>query len=315
MLLAQFIEPELSILQTALLTIWLFAIGACVGSFLNVVVYRTPAGLSIAHPPSHCPSCQQTIRRRDNIPIYSWLVLGGKCHYCSSPISIRYLLIELFVGLTFAILAVVEGTTNGYTLPGTAETFSSFSPTIWMIYGNHVILLSTLWCIALIDLDQPQVPRQIILPCLVIAGITMTIYPDFYPQGSGFSTGFDWRLNNLATAIMGAGIGALLGWALEATIQATRSSQVPGNGWILSAVLCGWVLGWQAIVLSLVITTALLIAGITTRELTGASLTVTTDQARPRYVTVQWLSPTCWLLLVTPAVIMTWKLWTDWFPS
>ena len=61
MLLAQFSEPELSILFTGLLTTWLFAVGACVGSFLNVVVYRTPAGLSIAHPPSHCPHCQQQI--------------------------------------------------------------------------------------------------------------------------------------------------------------------------------------------------------------------------------------------------------------
>ena len=315
MLLAQFIEPELSILQTVLLTIWLFAIGARVGSFLNVVVYRTPAGLSIAHPPSHCPNCQQTIRRRDNIPIYSWLALRGQCHYCASPISIRYLLIEFFVGLTFAILAVAEGTTNGYTLPGSPETFSSFSPAIWMIYGNHVILLSTLWCVALIDLDQPQVPRQIILPCLVAAGITMAIAPDFYPQGPGFQVGDEWRLNNLATAVVGAGIGALMGWALEATVQATRSSRIPGNGWILSAVLCGWVLGWQAILLILVITTALLIAGITTRELTGASLTITTDQTKPRFVTGQWLPPTCWLLLVTPMVIMTWRLWANWFPA
>jgi len=107
----------------------------------------------------------------------------------------------------------------------------------------------------------------------------------------------------------------LLGWALEATVQATRSSRIPGNGWILSAVLCGWVLGWQAILLILVITTALLIAGITTRELTGASLTITTDQTKPWFVTGQWLPPTCWLLLVTPIVIMTWRLWANWFPA
>ena len=87
MLLAQFSEPELSILFTGLLTTWLFAIGACVGSFLNVVVYRTPAGLSIAHPPSHCPHCQQQIRRQDNIPIYSWLALAGRSDWAGRELG------------------------------------------------------------------------------------------------------------------------------------------------------------------------------------------------------------------------------------
>ena len=140
MLLAQLNEPELSTLFTTLLTIWLFAVGASVGSFLNVVIYRMPAGLSIAHPPSHCPNCQHLIRRQDNIPIYSWLALRGKCHYCKHPISIRYLLIELLVarvtllisGLVVSIrtsldaLSVVASGKATSALP-----YESVAPVIW----------------------------------------------------------------------------------------------------------------------------------------------------------------------------------------
>ena len=212
MLLAQFFEPELSTLFTGLLTIWLFAIGACVGSFLNVVVYRIPAGLSIAHPPSHCPNCQQQIRRQDNIPILSWLALRGKCHYCAAPISIRYLLIELLVAITFTVLALFEATTNGANLPGIAGQFSSFAPAIWVIYGNQVFLLSTLWCIALIELDQQRVPKQLGIPCLLIAAISMAMIPDFYPHALDFK--LSWQLSNLVTGILGAATGALLGWLL-----------------------------------------------------------------------------------------------------
>src|SRR5687768_10197877 len=68
------------------LGLWLFCIGASVGSFLNVVVYRLPRGLNLVHPASRCPSCLHPIRLRDNIPILSWLLLGGKCRDCRAPI-------------------------------------------------------------------------------------------------------------------------------------------------------------------------------------------------------------------------------------
>lgn len=315
MLIAQFIEPELSLLQTTLLTVWLAAIGASVGSFLNVVVYRAPAGLSIAHPPSHCPTCQHFIRRRDNIPIYSWIALGGKCHYCTTPIAPRYVLVECFVALTFAILAVIEGTSNGMNLPGNEGIFSSFRPAIWMIYANHVILLSTLWCMALIELDGNRVPPSLAVPCLVAAAALMLCSESIYPKQVGFDGPAGWRLNNLLTGFIGASISFVVAWLLRETIRATRSSAINGNGWIMSAILCGWVLGWQAALLILASTTALLIAGITTRELSGASLSVTSDQPTSPTLRGPWLPPISWMLLVTLGTILTWKHWVSWFPG
>ena len=78
-----------------------FWLGACIGSFLNVVVWRVPRGESIARPPSHCPKCGSPIRWWQNIPIVSWLALRGKCANCREPISPRYILVEVLTGVLF----------------------------------------------------------------------------------------------------------------------------------------------------------------------------------------------------------------------
>ena len=78
-----------------------FALGACIASFLNVVIWRVPRGESIVSPPSHCPKCNALIRWYQNIPILSWLALRGKCANCKAPISPRYILIETLGGLLF----------------------------------------------------------------------------------------------------------------------------------------------------------------------------------------------------------------------
>ena len=78
-----------------------FAIGACIASFLNVVIWRVPRGESIVSPPSHCPKCNASIRWYQNIPILSWLALRGRCANCKAPISPRYILVESLGGLLF----------------------------------------------------------------------------------------------------------------------------------------------------------------------------------------------------------------------
>lgn len=82
-----------------------FCLGAVIASFLNVVIYRVPAGLSIVKPASHCPKCKTPIKWYHNIPILAWLYLRGKCAYCKTPISPRYAIIELFGGVLFWMAA------------------------------------------------------------------------------------------------------------------------------------------------------------------------------------------------------------------
>src|SRR6516164_8048327 len=85
------------------------AIGASIGSFLNVCIYRIPIGLTVSQPRrSFCPSCRRQVEARDNIPIFSWLWLRGRCRFCKSPISIWYFLIELLAGLG-AMVACLKG--------------------------------------------------------------------------------------------------------------------------------------------------------------------------------------------------------------
>ncbi|MET0843124.1 MAG: prepilin peptidase, partial [Mycetocola sp.] len=81
------------------------AFGLLVGSFLNVVVYRVPNGMSVVSPPSACPGCGSGIKSYDNVPVLSWLALRGKCRSCREPISARYPLVEAGVGVFFAVVA------------------------------------------------------------------------------------------------------------------------------------------------------------------------------------------------------------------
>lgn len=92
----------------AALVIFGMVVGSCVGSFLNVLVYRAPRGRSVLTPPSSCPSCGSVIRARDNVPILGWILLGGACRDCGGRISIRYPLIELMTGLLFAAVYLVH---------------------------------------------------------------------------------------------------------------------------------------------------------------------------------------------------------------
>jgi leader peptidase (prepilin peptidase) / N-methyltransferase len=92
----------------AILAMMAMVLGSCVGSFLNVCAYRLPLGLSPVRPASHCPGCRRVIRARDNLPVLGWLILGGRCRDCRVPISPRYPLVELIVGLLFAGAYVVR---------------------------------------------------------------------------------------------------------------------------------------------------------------------------------------------------------------
>ena len=81
--------------------LWSIVFGACIGSFLNVFVYRLPRRKSLNHPPSHCPACGHLIRWYDNVPVFGWIKLRGKCRDCQSPISVRYPCVEGFCAALF----------------------------------------------------------------------------------------------------------------------------------------------------------------------------------------------------------------------
>ena len=130
-----------------LIILWLCLFGGAIGSFLNVVVYRLPLGISLIRPPSHCPACKQPIRRFDNVPVFGWIMLRGRCRNCRSPISIRYPLVEAVTAAMFGVLAVVENPLS-------------------VAYPCQLVLLCTVLCAALIAIDNKRPPLRLFIPAL-----------------------------------------------------------------------------------------------------------------------------------------------------
>jgi leader peptidase (prepilin peptidase)/N-methyltransferase len=143
--------------------ILLGALGAAIGSFLNVVIHRVPLSQSIMHPPSSCPGCGHAIRAFDNVPVLSWLVLRGRCRDCGIGISPRYPLVEIAGAAAFVGLALVDGFT-------------------WML-ALELPFAALLIAVAAIDFDHRIIPNRLIYPAAVYAPIALALIdPGLLPE-------------------------------------------------------------------------------------------------------------------------------------
>jgi prepilin signal peptidase PulO-like enzyme (type II secretory pathway) len=171
--------------------LWLGFTGACIGSFLNVVAYRLPLGMSVVWKPSHCPKCGHPIRARDNIPILGWIMLGGKCRDCGAPIAPRYAIVEAILGSVFFVLAYVELFRGGENLPGgPVAGFTGASDLVWNpdwavigVYLYHCFAVTILLAIALVDRDGHRAPWKLIA-CGIVAGLAPPFLAEFVWQDS-----------------------------------------------------------------------------------------------------------------------------------
>ena len=132
-----------------------FMFGCCIGSFLNVVIYRLPRDKSLVTPPSACPACDKHIRFYDNIPLFSWLLLGRKCRFCKAPISPRYFVIELLTALVFVGIFALYFRTD--LRPGV----DSFLQGGWLIYLVSILMLAAFIAASAIDLELLIIPVSI----------------------------------------------------------------------------------------------------------------------------------------------------------
>ena len=130
-----------------------------IGSFLNVVVYRLPAGMSVVAPRSRCPQCLHPIRWFDNVPVLSWFLLGGRCRDCRAAISPRYPLVEAISGALFLVLAVGEPLAEGENLPAGRRQLDAGQ--LCGIYAYHLLLLCTLLAAALMQYDGHRPPLRL----------------------------------------------------------------------------------------------------------------------------------------------------------
>lgn len=204
---------------------WLFAVGGCIGSFMNVVIYRLPAGLSLLHPPSHCPACKTPIPPTDNVPIFGWLWLRGRCRNCRATISPRYPAVKLLVALLFVGLACVEPLSGGGNLP--LPAFRSPTPELWGIYAYHLFLLCSLICAAFTEWDGHRLTWRLALPGLAVGLLAPLAWPHLRPTLETRALP-SWIA--LMDGIFGAAAGGLLGLAVSVALATkARLSAAPGK--------------------------------------------------------------------------------------
>lgn len=132
----------------AFFSIWIFVLGLCIGSFLNVCICRLPRHESLLHPPSHCPQCGHAIRAWENVPVISYLFLRGRCSGCTQPISLRYPLVELATGVLFVLL--------WHRLWQTGAAPVAALPVL--------VLAAMLLVVALTDIEHGMIPNMVTLP-------------------------------------------------------------------------------------------------------------------------------------------------------
>lgn len=184
--------------------------GLCIGSFLNVCIHRLPRRESVVSPGSHCPQCGTAIRWFDNLPVVSYIALGGKCRQCRAPYSMRYLVVEVITAVAFAVVAAV------------------YEPSL--LLAVRLIFTAMLVALFFIDLEHQLLPDAITFPGIAL-GIAASAF-----AGPGL-------VPSLAGAALGAGILLAIRWVWK------RSTGVDGMGLgdVKMLAMIGAVLGWQQV--------------------------------------------------------------------
>ncbi len=198
-------------------------LGASVGSFLNVVIYRLPAGLSLVHPPSRCPHCLTRLRKHENVPVLGWLWLKGRCAHCQAPISWRYPLVEAVTGILFLFTYLTFG-------------WSAQTVGLWLFFSLLLVL-------ALIDLDTMLLP---LLPMKI--GVVMGLG---FQLILGFSTG---GVSGAVSHLMDGMVASVLGlWLLDLIMiggTLLLGQEAMGSGDSKLAAMMGAWLGWKYLLLA-----------------------------------------------------------------
>jgi leader peptidase (prepilin peptidase)/N-methyltransferase len=224
----------------AVLIVFLFALGAVVGSFLNVCIYRIPWEKSVVWPGSRCPKCSSAIAAQDNIPIVSWFALRGECRHCGARIAARYPLVEALVGLLFVGVYVTD-IIHGPEIPW--GTLPLRYP-LGVVY--HLVFVSLLVAATFIDYDLWIIPDEITVGGM-IAGLALgAAFPEIRPEpgyASSHAQGFWFGVTGLL-------VGGGLTWAVRVLGSLVFRKEAMGFGDVTLMGMIGAFMGWQAAVMT-----------------------------------------------------------------
>jgi len=221
-----------------IVAIFFFLFGIVIGSFLNVCITRIPEEISIISPGSRCPRCGTPIRAYDNVPVFAWLWLRGKCRTCGAPISVMYPLVELATGLLFVAAFLEYGITQA---------------TVKWLFFTCLILVLTIT-----DLRVRMLPDLVTWPGFA-AGLLFSL---IVPPRDGFATILSWRLLHLPLQGMTAGIldgalgaafGSFLLWGLAVAYRVVRKREGMGMGDVKMMAMVGAFLGLRGTFLTILL--------------------------------------------------------------
>ena len=214
--------------------VFVFALGAIIGSFLNVVIHRVPLEQSIVFPNSACPKCKSAIKGYDNIPILSWLILRGKCRGCGEPISARYPAVELLTAIVFVLVYCQV----------------ALSP----ILPVYLAFVAVMIALIFIDAEHMILPNVITYPLLVAAFAIRIIFPIVFTENFFSDTTFAPAVYLAGqpawlVSLFGAVVGALVGggslWLVGAVWKLLRGVDAMGLGDVKMMLGVGALLGWR----------------------------------------------------------------------
>jgi leader peptidase (prepilin peptidase)/N-methyltransferase len=195
--------------------------GLCVGSFLNVVIYRVPNGMSLAKPNSHCPKCKYELRWYDNIPVLSYIMLGGKCRSCKTHISFRYTAVEIANMLMWILSALL---------------FYERSIPMACIYAA---VSSLFICIFFIDLEHQLIFDRFQVMLLVLGVLSVFLDVDY-----------GWLSH-----VIGGAAGFLFFFLIAFIFEAIYKTEGLGGGDVKLAGVAGVLLGWERLLLAMLVAT------------------------------------------------------------
>jgi leader peptidase (prepilin peptidase)/N-methyltransferase len=171
--------------------VMVFVLGACIGSFLNVCIWRIPRDESIVTAPSHCPKCGHGIAWYENIPLLSWVCLGGKCSKCKSPITFRYFFVELLTAVLFYILF--------YKVTLDHQPLS----VLIVYYGMTMLIVTTIF----IDIEHFLIPDKTTYPVILLGVAASLAFPDIWGSSTTRQMSLVLSMSGL---LIGGGVMALL---------------------------------------------------------------------------------------------------------
>jgi leader peptidase (prepilin peptidase)/N-methyltransferase len=216
--------------------VFFFLFGIVIGSFLNVCITRIPEDISIVSPGSRCPNCETPIKPYDNVPVFAWLWLRGKCRACGQPISPMYPMIELSTGLLFVAAFLEFGITQ--------------ATVKWLFFTCLVIVLT------ITDLRVRMLPDVINWPGFT-AGL---LFSAFVPPDDGLARFLGYRLfqtqlpryaAGILDGLLGAAFASFLLWGLAAAYKAARGHEGMGMGDVKMVAMVGTFLGVRGTFLTL----------------------------------------------------------------